>query len=91
MVIDFTKYFSMACFSTVWKFQNFSVIQILREINFVAHRSSITIVFAISGGLKFVNLVNFSLKKVQKSKSRASECVKMANSELVESQKIVFT
>ena len=33
--------------NTVWKFQDFSVIQILREINFGQSRSSKTAVFAI--------------------------------------------
>ena len=39
----------------VLKFQDFSVIQILREIDF---GESNTAVFAIFGALKFVNLVN---------------------------------
>ena len=51
---------------TVWKFLDFSVIQILREINFGESRSSKTAVFAILGALNFVNLVHFSLQKVQK-------------------------
>ena len=41
--------------SKVLKFQDFSITQILREIN-----------CAIFGALNFVNLVNFSLQKVQK-------------------------
>ena len=51
---------------TVWTFQDFSVIQILCEINFKECRSSITAVFAIFGALNFVDLVNFRLQKVQK-------------------------
>ena len=43
--------------------QDFSVIQILREINFGDSRSSKTDIFAIKGAL---TLVNFSLQKVQK-------------------------
>ena len=51
--------------NTVRKFQDFSVIQILREINFEECRSSKTAFFAISGALNFVDLVDFSLQKVQ--------------------------
>ena len=53
---------------TVWKFQNFSVTHILREINFGVSRSYKTAVFVIFGVLNFVDLVNFSLQKVQKFK-----------------------
>ena len=49
----------------VWKFQDISVIQILREINFGQFRSSYTDGFAIFGALNFVNLVNFILQKAQ--------------------------
>ena len=35
--------------NTVWKFQDFTVIQILREINFAKCRSSKLAVFAIFG------------------------------------------
>ena len=44
---------------TVWKFHDFSVIQILREINFGECRSYKSAVFAIFGFLNFVNLVDF--------------------------------
>ena len=40
--------------TAVWKFKGFSVIQILREINFKESRSSKTAVFAILGAVKFV-------------------------------------
>ena len=50
----------------MWKIQDFSVIQILREINFGDSRSSKTAIFAILGAPNFVNLVNLSLQKVQK-------------------------
>ena len=43
----------------------FSATQILREINFVEIKGSKT---AILEAPNFVNLVNFSLKEVQKSK-----------------------
>ena len=51
---------------TVWKIQDISVIQILRETNFEESRSCKSGNFAILGALNFVNLVNFSLQKVQK-------------------------
>ena len=47
---------------TVWKFHDFSVIQILREINFGESWGSKTAIFAIFGALNIVNLVNFSLQ-----------------------------
>ena len=51
---------------TVWKFQVFSVIQILREIKFGECKRSKIVVFAIFEPLNFVYFVNFSLKKVPK-------------------------
>ena len=68
----------------MWKIQNFSVIQILREINLRGSRSSKNAIFAIFGALNFVNLVNISLKKCKisyKSKVRASQCGQMADFE----------
>ena len=53
----------------MWKFKDFSVIQILREINFKESKSSesnLRVSFAILGTLNIVNLVNFSFLKVQK-------------------------
>ena len=47
---------------TVWKFQDFSVIQILREINFGGSGSSKTAVFANLGALDFAHLVNVSFQ-----------------------------
>ena len=47
--------------STVWKFQDFSVTQILREINYGESRKSKTAVFAIFGATKVIILSNFSL------------------------------
>ena len=52
--------------STVWKFQDFCITEILREINFEDSRSAKSAVFAILGAVNFVYLVNFSLQKVQK-------------------------
>ena len=40
---------------TVWKFQDFSVIQILRKINFEEYRSSKNAVFTILEALNNVN------------------------------------
>ena len=60
---------------TVWKFQDFSVIQILREINFGNIRSSKTAVFVIFGALNYVDMGNFSLQKVQKLKKKNQNSV----------------
>ena len=45
--------------------EEFSVTQILREINFGEIRSSKTAIVAIPGALNSVDLVNFNLQKVQ--------------------------
>ena len=45
----------------MWQFQEFSVIQILRETNFEGSRSAKSIIFAILGAPNFVKLVDFSL------------------------------
>ena len=50
----------------MWKFHDFSVLQILCEINLGECRSSKLQYFAILGALNFVNLVNVSLQEVQK-------------------------
>ena len=54
---------SLEVLCTMWKFQDFCITQILREINFVDSRCAKT---AILGAVNFVHLVNFSLQKVQK-------------------------
>ena len=51
---------------TVWKFHDFSVTQILLEIDFGESESSKIAVLAILGALKIFKLVNFSLQKMQK-------------------------
>ena len=56
----------------MWKFHDFSVIEILREINLGDSRSSKTAVFAIFEVLNLVNLVDFSLTEVHK-------CIKIKN------------
>ena len=45
----------------MWKFHDFSVTQILREINFRESSSSKTAFFAIQGALNFVDLI-FDIK-----------------------------
>ena len=50
----------------MWKSNDFSATQILREINFGEIRSAKTAVFAIFEALNLVNLVNYNLQKVQK-------------------------
>ena len=51
---------------TVSKFQDFHVIQILREINFRDSRSAKSVILTHLEAVNFVNLVGFSLQKVQK-------------------------
>ena len=51
---------------TVQKFQDFTVIQILCEINFGESRTSKTAVFSNSRTLNFDDLIKISLQKVQK-------------------------
>ena len=57
----------------MWKFHDFSVNQILREINFQVNfgesESSKTAVLAILGALKMITLADFSLKiaEIQKN------------------------
>ena len=78
--------------STMWIFQDFSVIQILREINFGRSKSFKTDISAIFLALNFVNLVNFSLQKVHKFikiKGRSFKYVKMADFELLQSAKLI--
>ena len=62
----------------MWKFQIFSVSQILCESNFGEFRSSKTAIFAILGALNFVDLFDFSLQEVQNLvKSQNSESLNM--------------
>ena len=64
-VVGYT-YFTKCTHITVCEFHDFSVTQILREIIFENFRSANSAVFAILGADNFVNLVHFSLQKVQK-------------------------
>ena len=52
---------------TVLKLQDFSVNQILREINFGESRNGKIVILVILGALNCVDLVNFSLQKVEKT------------------------
>ena len=65
---------------TVWKFQDFSVIQILRETNFGECRRSKPAIFRDSEFCRY--------RKFEPSK-RASKCVKMADFILLNSPKII--
>ena len=58
--------FSLNELHTKCKFQDFSVAQILREDKVGESRSTKTAIFAILEALNCVDLVNFSLQKVQK-------------------------
>ena len=77
-------------FITVWKFHDFSITQILREINYGEYRSPKNGSYCFFGALNFV-FGSFSAfkkcKKSQKSKFRASKWVKMADLALLESPK----
>ena len=66
MVLPVNKMKNYSLYYTVWIFHDFSVNQIFREINFGEFRSCKTPIFALLGALNVVNLVNFSLQKVQK-------------------------
>ena len=57
--------FDKGYYTALWKIRDFSVTQILREIISREFRSSKIAVFAILRALKFANLSNFSLQKVQ--------------------------
>ena len=73
------------------------ITQILREINFDESRRSKIIIFVILGALHFVNLLDFSLQKVQKFikskiRSNSESCitrVKMADYALLGSAKLI--
>ena len=71
----------------MWKFQDFSITQILREINFVDSRSAKTAIFAILESVNLVNLVNFSLQKVQKfiKKNQNSEPLNVLQGQILQS------
>ena len=51
----------------MWKFQDFCITKILREINFEDSRNENSAVFATLGAVDFVHLLNYSLQKVKKN------------------------
>ena len=53
----------------MWKYHDFSVTRILREIKFGGFRSSKINIFAILGALFVVNLVDLSAQKIKNSES----------------------
>ena len=53
----------------MWKFREFSIIQILSEINFGECRSSKNAIFAILGALNFVSFVKFGSSKIDNIQS----------------------
>ena len=59
----------------MWKFEDFSITQILREINFRESRRLQTAVFAKLRALNFVDLANLALKKCKKQKSHISKAL----------------
>ena len=70
----------------------FSVIHILREINFEDSRSPKNVIFAILGAIDCINVVKFSLENCKnplKSKFRVSECVEMADFVILESPRLI--
>ena len=77
----------------MWKILNFRTIQILQEINFVDSRSVKTAILVILWALKSVDLLNFSLQKVQKFikiKFKTCKSVKLAYFELLKSPKLIW-
>ena len=50
----------------MWKFHDFTIAQILREINFGESRSSKTVIFAILVALNSIQLIDFGLEQLQK-------------------------
>ena len=69
------------------------ITQILREINFGGCRSCKTAGLAILGDLKMINLVNFSLQKMQKflkiKIQRLKMCLKMEDFAVLKSMKLI--
>ena len=69
----------------MWKFHDFSINQILREINFEDSGSAKSAVFAILGAVNFVILVYFSLPKSAKNhKNQNSEPLNVLNRQFLD-------
>ena len=71
----------------MWKFHDFPITQILREINFGESISSKTAVFAFLGGSEFCQFGKFQPSK--SAKFRASMCVTMADFAFLKSLKLI--
>ena len=56
----------MEFYCTMWKFHDFCITEILREIHFVDTRSAKIAVLVILGAVNFVHLVNFQASKSAK-------------------------
>ena len=69
---------------TNWKFQDFSITQILREINFEDSRIAKAVIFAILRAVNHVQMVNFSLQKnAQIHKNKNSEPLNVSKWQLL--------
>ena len=64
---------------TVWRFQDFSVTQIIREINFGESRNSKTAIVAILRALNLVILINFKCKFHRNQNSEPLNVLKWQN------------
>ena len=66
----------------MWKFQDFPITQILREINFVDSRSAKNAIFAILGGCEFCSFGKFQPSKSAKMhKNQNSEPLNVLKTE----------
>ena len=73
--------------NTVWKLHDFSITQILREINFGDSRSAKSAILTHSEALNFCTF--WKLKFTKSTKFRAPKIAKMAVSELLVSPKLI--
>ena len=79
---------------TMWKFQDFSATQILREFNFCNFKDPKSAILTISAALNFTFLRTFDIFKCvifQTSQFKASKIVKTADFDLLKSAKIDLT
>ena len=68
----------------MWIFQDFFVLQILREINFGQSRNSKTVISPILRSLNF-----FKIAKIHKSQNSEPKCVQMVNFALQNYPKLI--
>ena len=79
-------------FITVWKFHDFSLTQILREINFGDSTSAISAILTHLQALdfEFYEFLHYLMAEIKKStKFRAPKRAKTAISELLDSSKLI--